>query len=131
MRPRFLVIGAGPSGIVTAKVLKEHEFRNERVDVVVVEESNQLGGTFVNKTYEGSTLVSSKYITCFSDFREREDVQDHPTITEYVDYLEVFHLQLYLNCFPTFFVSVYPPVSFCRFCQCKFKKSTVFSLFSL
>jgi dimethylaniline monooxygenase (N-oxide forming) len=92
MRPRFLVIGAGPSGLVAAKVLLEHEFRNEKVDVVIVEEGSKIGGTFVNKTYEGSCLVSSKYISCFSDFREGQETEDHPTICHYVDYLEVCYI---------------------------------------
>ena len=28
-----------------------------------------IGGTFVNKTYDNTTLVSSKYITLFADLR--------------------------------------------------------------
>ena len=40
-----VVIGAGPSGLVAAKTLKEHG-----VKVICLEMSYKLGGTFVNKT---------------------------------------------------------------------------------
>ena len=66
-KKRALVIGAGPSGIVTAKYLLQE--RPGEYDVTIVESSTTIGGTFVNKVYESSKLVSSKYITAFSDYR--------------------------------------------------------------
>lgn len=41
-----VVIGAGPSGLVAVKTLKEHGVKS----VICLEMSHELGGTFVNKT---------------------------------------------------------------------------------
>jgi cation diffusion facilitator CzcD-associated flavoprotein CzcO len=49
--------------------------------VVVVECGSKVGGTYVNKTYEGSTLVSSTYLTAFSDYRLPEG-PEHMTTDE-------------------------------------------------
>jgi len=77
-----LVVGAGPSGLVAAKILKENGYQ-----VSVVEASGNIGGTFANKAYDNAELVSSKYITSFSDFRFESDAPDHPSLENYVEYL--------------------------------------------
>ena len=113
---RALVIGAGPSGIVTAKYLLLHHHSsvinnaNTRYDVTILESSKEIGGTFVNKVYDGTRLVSSKYITSFSDYRfdtdysnkntnltqqqhhhqQEQHDDDHPTTEEYVSYLKEY-----------------------------------------
>eukprot|EP00435_Cladocopium_sp_Y103_P065350 s1261_g27.t1 len=81
---RILVIGAGASGLVTAKTAREagHEVR-------IVEAGSAIGGTFVNKTYKDARMVSSKYLTCFSDFR-RPEAEMHMTMTDYVLYLQEY-----------------------------------------
>ena len=84
-----LVIGAGPSGLVAAKYLLEST--SPKYHVTILEASTHLGGTFVNKVYDNARLVSSKYITAFSDFRFDEDstvCPNHPTVEQYVEYLE-------------------------------------------
>ena len=83
---KALVIGAGPSGLVTAKYLLSST--NPRYEVTILEASGAIGGTFVNKVYDNARLVSSKFITGFSDFRMKEDYPDHPSATEYVEYLD-------------------------------------------
>ena len=80
---KVLVIGAGASGLVTAKVLVEQGF-----EVVVVEQSDRLGGTFENKRYADSQMVSSKYLTCFSDFRAPPEADTHMMLADYVEYLK-------------------------------------------
>lgn len=81
---RILVIGAGASGLVTAKTAREagHE-------VSIVEAGSAIGGTFVNKTYKDARMVSSKYLTCFSDFR-RPEAEMHMTMKDYVLYLQEY-----------------------------------------
>lgn len=81
---RILVIGAGASGLVTAKTLREagHEVR-------IVEASSTIGGTFENKAYKDARMVSSKYLTCFSDFR-RPEAEMHMTLKDYVLYLREY-----------------------------------------
>ena len=83
---RALVIGAGPSGLVAAKYLLSST--NPHFKVTVLEASDAIGGTFVNKVYDNTRLVSSKFITGFSDFRMTEECPDHPSTAEYVKYLE-------------------------------------------
>ena len=84
-RKRILVIGAGPSGLVAVKTLVEHGF-----DAVCLEAGAGVGGTFVNKTYDEGRLVSSRFITAFSDFRMEAGGPDHPSIAEYVAYLKAY-----------------------------------------
>lgn len=78
---RVLVIGAGASGLVTAKTLKERGH-----DVSIIEASNIIGGTFENKRYKNARMVSSKYLTCFSDFRKPE-AEMHMSLADYAVYL--------------------------------------------
>ena len=61
---RIAVIGAGPSGLVAAKHLTAAGYK-----VTVYEKSSSIGGTFVHKAYDDGRLVSSKYLTPFSDLR--------------------------------------------------------------
>lgn len=62
---RVCIVGAGPSGLVALKTLLENGY-----DCACLEVSDRVGGTFVNKaSYDEAKLVSSKYITPFSDFR--------------------------------------------------------------
>ena len=84
-----LVVGAGPSGLVAAKYLLAST--SPQYTVTILEASTRIGGTFVSKVYDNARLVSSKYITAFSDFRFDEDpavCPNHPTVEQYVDYLE-------------------------------------------
>ena len=86
-----LVIGAGPSGLVAAKYLLAST--SPTYHVTILEASTAIGGTFVNKVYDDARLVSSKYITAFSDFRFDEDpavCPNHPTVEQYVEYLETY-----------------------------------------
>ena len=65
-----LIIGGGPSGLVSLKYVLEYggQFADEEPPVLVEMES-ELGGTFRWRGYENAELVSSKQLTCFSDFR--------------------------------------------------------------
>lgn len=80
---RVAIIGAGPSGLVAAKTLAERGHTP-----VVFESESKIGGAFRYKAYENCSLVSSKYITAFSDFRMPNDANLHPSLPEYVQYLE-------------------------------------------
>ena len=92
---KALVIGAGPSGLCVAKHLLDRKDLFSQVDIV--EQGNDIGGTFRNKSYEDGKLVSSTYITAFSDLRWDEFTTEkiagdthHPTIEAYVDYLDKY-----------------------------------------
>lgn len=64
-----LVIGGGPAGLVSLKYLVNHTEWVEGEDPVLVEQEGEIGGTFRWRGYENAELVSSKQLTCFSDFR--------------------------------------------------------------
>jgi len=81
---RILVIGAGASGLVTAKYAAR-----EGHEVSIVEAGKAIGGTFENKSYQDAQMVSSKHLTCFSDFR-RPDAAMHMKLAEYVVYLQEY-----------------------------------------
>ena len=66
-----LVIGGGPAGIVSLKYLSCESATEWPAgeEPVLVEQESELGGTFRWRGYENAELVSSKQLTCFSDFR--------------------------------------------------------------
>ncbi|BFZ61604.1 hypothetical protein YB2330_002676 [Saitoella coloradoensis] len=89
---KVAVIGGGPGGLVTLKTLLSRD-----IDAVLFEAEDAVGGTFRYRSYENAELVSSKQLTCFSDFRLPRDHQDHVSLQEYVAYLEDYcrHFDLY------------------------------------
>mmetsp|Transcript_24450 Transcript_24450/g.78905 ORF Transcript_24450/g.78905 Transcript_24450/m.78905 type:complete len:597 (+) Transcript_24450:51-1841(+) len=76
------IIGAGSSGLVSAKHLRDAGYQ-----VTVLEKSPTLGGAFVSKAYDDSHLVSSCYLTAFSDLRILSPAKPHLSLREYTDYL--------------------------------------------
>ncbi|KAJ3151710.1 hypothetical protein HDU89_001758 [Geranomyces variabilis] len=98
----IVVIGAGPSGLVTAKTLLESNsnpyFQNNNqtlqppppFSVTILEQETSLGGTFKYRTYENAELVSSKQLTAFSDLRFPRDHSDHVPAPAYVKYLDEY-----------------------------------------
>ncbi|KAA1471283.1 FAD/NAD-P-binding domain-containing protein [Dentipellis sp. KUC8613] len=94
---KVAVIGAGPAGLVTCKTLLEAATPEFPFDPVVLEQEDDIGGTFRYRSYENANLVSSKQLTSFSDFRLPASHPDHLTLEEYVDYLRAYanHFGLY------------------------------------
>lgn len=91
---RVAIVGAGPSGLVTCKSLLEAATPEFPFDPVILEQEGSLGGTFRFRSYEvcsfafcesrgridcaqNANLVSSKQLTCFSDFRLPAEHSDH------------------------------------------------------
>lgn len=87
---RLAIIGAGPSALVTAKTLLEAAESDStfRPSITIFEAEDDIGGTFRYRSYSNATLVSSKQLTSFSDFRLPLQHKDHLTLPEYVQYLE-------------------------------------------
>ncbi|KAK5995551.1 Monooxygenase ptmN [Cladobotryum mycophilum] len=100
---RVAIIGGGPSGIVQLKVLTEahQRFPVSPFEVRLFESHNRIGGIFSHHVYEEAELVSSKYLTAFSDFRPRPDDPDFFSSDRYLEYLEEYasHFDLwpYIN----------------------------------
>ncbi|KAK1658148.1 dimethylaniline monooxygenase [Colletotrichum godetiae] len=89
---RVAIIGAGASGLVTAKYLRQARqyFGVPDVEVRVFEKEDGVGGVYKYKAYEEAEMVSSKYLTAFSDFRVSKDLPDFLPTEEYVRYLKGF-----------------------------------------
>ncbi|KAI0792844.1 FAD/NAD-P-binding domain-containing protein [Abortiporus biennis] len=82
-----VIIGAGPAGLVTCKTLLEAASEEYPFDPIILEQEDDIGGTFRYRSYENANLVSSKQLTSFSDFRLPLNHPDHLTLEQYVDYL--------------------------------------------
>ncbi|KAB5586235.1 dimethylaniline monooxygenase [Coniochaeta sp. 2T2.1] len=102
---KVAIIGAGPSGLVTLKYLvTAHEYFQgmDPIEVRLFEEQEDIGGTFRYRTYKDSELVSSKYLTAFSDHRFPVEAPDFATPESYLAYLEAyverFGLRDYIEC---------------------------------
>ncbi|KAG9004845.1 hypothetical protein FRB94_002012 [Tulasnella sp. JGI-2019a] len=84
-----IIIGAGPSGLVTCKTLLDANTRfGSKFNPIVLEQEDALGGTFRYRSYENANLVSSKQLTSFTDYRMPLEHPDHLTLGEYVNYLQ-------------------------------------------
>lgn len=106
-KKRALVIGAGPSGLVSAKYLLESA--DPRYEVTILEQQNgsAIGGAFVNKVYDGTRLVSSKYLTAFSDYRMVPGRTESDDVTSSISDNDTPHVHnkvrngsKTVNCFP-------------------------------
>ncbi|KAI1451860.1 FAD/NAD(P)-binding domain-containing protein [Annulohypoxylon moriforme] len=96
---RVAIIGAGPSGLVTLKYLlaAEKTLGTKTIEARLFESETGVGGTFLARTYEDAELVSSRQLTCFSDFRCRDDEPDFISAKRYVEYLNDYctHFKLW------------------------------------
>lgn len=101
---KVAVVGGGPGGLATLKFLRTAHafFPIEPIEVRLFEAEDRIGGTFVYRVYEDAELVSSKYLTAFSDFRLPQDAPDFVTPQAYVAYLtayvEAFRLADSIEC---------------------------------
>jgi dimethylaniline monooxygenase (N-oxide forming) len=93
---RVAVVGAGPSGLVAAKSLKE-----EGLEPVVFEQADGVGGQWHapsahSGVWRGMRANTSKTLDAFSDFPPSESVPMFPRFEEFRDYLrsyaKTFHL---------------------------------------
>lgn len=89
-RDRLALIGAGPMGLATAKLLAQHGIAFQGFEL-----SSGVGGLWDidaprSTMYETAHLISSKRMTEFTDFPMREEVADYPSHREMKRYFEEF-----------------------------------------
>ncbi|GEL22255.1 flavin-binding monooxygenase [Pseudonocardia sulfidoxydans NBRC 16205] len=80
-----IVIGAGPGGICTAIQLRQAGID----DVLVLEKSAGVGGTWFNNRYPGLACDVSTDLYSFSFFLDHEWVRPFATRAEIVEYMEI------------------------------------------
>jgi dimethylaniline monooxygenase (N-oxide forming) len=86
-RRRVVVVGAGPSGLVAAKSLKE-----EGLEPVVFEQADGVGGQWYGPSahsgvWPGMRSNTSKTLDTFSDCPPAESLPIFPRVEEFRDYL--------------------------------------------
>ena len=85
MRPRGPASRADRSDHHAARHLVAAGF-----EVAVYDKDNSVGGTFVTKAYDDAGLVSSKFLTAFSDLRSPESDPPHLSLVQYCEYLKKY-----------------------------------------
>lgn len=93
----YCVIGAGSSGLVVAKTL-----RQQQIPVEVLEREDDVGGNWYygrphSSVYKSTHLLSSKRMTQFPDFPMPDDYPDYPGQRQVWEYLRSYarHFGLY------------------------------------
>lgn len=87
---RVLVIGAGPSGLVALKNL-----RQLGIDAIAVDRNLNIGGNWDirsphSSVYESTHLISSKGMTQFVDCPMPDDYPEYPSHREVLAYLHIY-----------------------------------------
>ena len=83
---RCVIVGAGLSGLVAAKELIDVGID----DLIILEQSQDLGGVWLQHAWPSVTLTSSKWITEFGSYPMPDSYPDFPTPEQMVDYLQSF-----------------------------------------
>ena len=81
---RTCIIGAGPSGLVTLK-----ELRDKSISATIFESGPRIGGSF-RTAYPDARMTSSSILTVFSSFADMALPPKIWTCDEYVSYIELF-----------------------------------------
>ena len=83
---RVCIIGAGISGLITAKVMRDDGF-----EVVVFEKASAIGGVWEGtRTYLGLRANNPRETYEFSEFPYPKSADDYPTAAQVRDYLDSF-----------------------------------------
>ncbi|KAK0705172.1 hypothetical protein B0H67DRAFT_604088 [Lasiosphaeris hirsuta] len=97
---KVIVIGGGAAGLTSLKYLTTaHQFYPDLdpIEARLFEAEDSIGGVFQYRAWRGGELVSSKFLTTFSDFRLPEDTADFIGLHEFKEYLlnYALHFKLY------------------------------------
>jgi thioredoxin reductase len=94
---KYCVIGAGASGLVVAKTLRE-----QAIPVEVLEREDDVGGNWYygrqcSSVYASTHLISSKRMTEFTDFAMPKEYPPYPSHAQALEYLRSYarHFGLY------------------------------------
>lgn len=82
---KYLIIGAGPVGLATARAFKERGLPYLQVDA-----SDDIGGNWYHGVYKTAHIISSKKITEYPDFRMPASYPDFPSAKQMLDYYKSY-----------------------------------------
>lgn len=82
---KFLIIGAGPVGLATAKAFKDAEIAYEQIDA-----DSDVGGNWKHGVYASAHIISSKKTTEYDDFPMPDDYPDFPSRQQMLTYLKSY-----------------------------------------
>ncbi len=82
---KFLVIGAGPSGLSHAKALKDAGIPYDQVEA-----DTQVGGNWYHGTYRTAHIISSRKTTQFPDFPMPDGYPDFPSQEQMGAYYKLY-----------------------------------------
>ena len=95
---KCLIIGAGVSGLVTAKEFLEVGIE----ELTILEQENELGGVWQKYCWQNATLTSSKWMTEFGSYPMPDEYPDFLTPEQMSTYLhsfvKEFELEKYIHC---------------------------------
>ena len=93
MKQNVLVIGAGLSGLVTAKTLLEYGY-----GVTVFEKEPEIGGVWApGRRYPGLTTQNPRDTYAFSDFRMPQEYPEFPSGEQMLAYLKAYATTFHIN----------------------------------
>lgn len=82
---KFLVIGAGPVGLATAKAFKDARIAYDQIDA-----DTDVGGNWKHGVYRSAHIISSKHTTEYADYPMPEDYPDFPSREQMLAYLNSY-----------------------------------------
>jgi hypothetical protein len=82
---KFLVIGAGPVGLATAKAFKDAGILYDEIDA-----DDDVGGNWKHGVYQTAHIISSKHTTEYADFPMPKNYPDFPSRKQMLDYLKSY-----------------------------------------
>lgn len=93
MKQNVFVIGAGLSGLVTAKTLLEYGYA-----VTVFEKEPEIGGVWApGRRYPGLTTQNTRDTYAFSDFRMPKEYPEFPSGEQMLAYLKAYAAKFHIN----------------------------------
>lgn len=81
----YLILGAGPCGLATAKALSDHGISYEQVEA-----DTDVGGNWLHGVYPTAHIISSRNITQYPDYPMPEDFPDFPSARQMCAYYRSF-----------------------------------------
>jgi len=107
--PRIAIIGAGCSGLAALKVLAENGLTN----LVCFEKNDQIGGNWVytagnghSSVCETTHIISSKWLSHYSDFPMPNEYPDYPSHQQVLAYFQAYARKFELERFVRFNTTV-------------------------